>query len=379
MPEWISSAIGAGSSLLNQLFNRIFGLSTAEREQNEFNAFEAQKSRDWQESLFQQGNQFNAEQAQLNRDFQASQYQTAVKDMRAAGINPALAVGGVSGLSGASATAASAPGSAQASGSGRGIQSSLSEMLQGAMFAKDLQMKNAEIKRMESESFVNEMNAKLASTNAQYREKELGVFDRMNELQQAQYESALKSDDVQRRLHEAGISETEARRALEANQAVLAGIDAKTRFQLSMANIRLINAEAGLAYENTRVARESVEKVRAEINELYQRSILHAAQAGMYDQQTTNLLVEEGILRWNEKAKEFEVNHQNADRTWRIVGQVVNNAASVAGAAGSFIGGFGVYKSGLSALMKAKVPAGMPQQQLWLPRSTSEFGTNFVH
>lgn len=57
-------------------------------------------------SLQHDAQNFNAEQAQLNRDFQAEQnnlayqrastaYQTAVKDMKSAGLNPALA-GGVS-------------------------------------------------------------------------------------------------------------------------------------------------------------------------------------------------------------------------------------------------------------------------------------------
>lgn len=65
---------------------------------NEFTAQMWDKSAAWNESMFNRAMEFNAEQAQLNREWQekmrATAYQTAVKDMEAAGLNPIMAVNG---------------------------------------------------------------------------------------------------------------------------------------------------------------------------------------------------------------------------------------------------------------------------------------------
>lgn len=67
---------------------------TAAREANRFSAEQAEINRRFQAQQIEQANRFSADQAQLNRDFINSQrstsYQTAVQDLRQAGLNPAL-------------------------------------------------------------------------------------------------------------------------------------------------------------------------------------------------------------------------------------------------------------------------------------------------
>lgn len=63
-----------------------------------FNSGAWAEAANWNESMFNQSMAFNAEQAQLNREWQermdSTKYQRAIKDMKAAGLNPVLAVNG---------------------------------------------------------------------------------------------------------------------------------------------------------------------------------------------------------------------------------------------------------------------------------------------
>lgn len=103
-------------------------------EQYAFNSAQAQAANDftmqmweraagWNEDMFNRSMEFNAEQARLNREWQehmrATAYQTAVKDMEAAGLNPIMAVtgGGIqTGTGGAGAATIGAPSMSGGSG-----------------------------------------------------------------------------------------------------------------------------------------------------------------------------------------------------------------------------------------------------------------------
>lgn len=328
----LSGIIG---SIAPGISGQIFGLSKAEREQNEFNSFEAQKSRDFQQSLFTQGSEFNAEQAQLNRDFQATQYQTSVKDMQAAGLNPALAFGGISGMSGASASSSAAPAGAQASGSGRGVQSSLSEILQAASFAKSLEKMDSEIK---------ESNARtdLLGKETEYKGLEIGMFQPLTEAKLKQVDSQLQTEAVERRLKESGISVNEAQKAFLDKNTLLAGIDADTRGYLNQLEARQRVAQIGLTYQNSAESRRRVELINAEITETLQRAVTEAAQAGLYDQQSQNLLIESGILEYDKDIKGYQASKKKLSFTLDCVGKAVGAIGSLASSYGSIASGTGM-------------------------------------
>lgn len=111
-------------------------------------AIDAMMDKDSGRSGQNQANDFNAQQAQLNRDFQermrATQYQTTVKDLQAAGLNPMLAYS--NGGAGTPSGAVSAP-AQSAVGAG---MSSAKQGADTAMALKQLEMTDAQIQQVKA-------------------------------------------------------------------------------------------------------------------------------------------------------------------------------------------------------------------------------------
>lgn len=67
---------------------------------NQFTQASWEQAAAWNEAMFERQMEFNAEQARINREWQehmdSTKYQRAMADMKAGGLNPVLAAGGVS-------------------------------------------------------------------------------------------------------------------------------------------------------------------------------------------------------------------------------------------------------------------------------------------
>lgn len=165
-----SSLTGLGA-FLGALTNRIVGreLTGAEREQNVFNASQAQIDRDFQERMAN------------------TQYQRAVADMRLAGVNPALAMN-----NGGNA----APSGSPASGSGSGAFNSMSDLMQ-------LLMLKPQIELMRKQGQAAEDQGKAALRNAGSTEKDAETRRRSQIVDALLANNQIKIGDSLRQLNSA--------------------------------------------------------------------------------------------------------------------------------------------------------------------------------
>lgn len=375
----VSSVFSGLGSIGSLLLSQFMGLSKSEREQNQFNADQAQLNRGFQSQMQTQQNAFNASEAEKARSWTAlredTQYQRTVADMRAAGINPALAMnnGPIGASAAAPASAGSAPSGSAASGSGGG-RASLSEILQAAQMAKQLKLVDAQIANVKSDTSLNDAHAlqvdaqtkgqQLSNSEASIR---LEYMRPLSDAQLASLHSQLDNDKVRRALDQSGISLNEASRLLTLQNIIAASIDNDTRFEMNRVELRLRNAQVINTYQSTRESRARVKTLEAEAQELYQRCLLHAANANVADEQSRYIFEQTGLLKYDAEKKQFEVRYQKADRVWK-------NTQMVFG----MIRDFGIGVNGIAGAVSKFIPSSGSisgnSSSLFLPRSFNEGG-----
>jgi len=106
---------------------------------------------------------FSAQQAQLNRDFESRRYQIGVADLKAAGLNPGIAYGGVAPLSGAPATGGVNAGAPRV----RGTDVAASMQASSAVALQDAQRQNVEADTKVKDATESEIRARTPTYGVQ--------------------------------------------------------------------------------------------------------------------------------------------------------------------------------------------------------------------
>lgn len=327
-----SATLGGYMSLAQTAIQQHLPLSRAARQQNSFNAAEAQKARDWQENFY---NKYSSIEAQLR------QYESA-------GINPAAIFGSVS--------PSSVPSGAQASAGNQGASrlDAVNAMIQAIGLQQ--MIKNNEVDRTLKTAEADNVNAeteRLRNENSVFGER----WNFEKQLKFGQIDNITADTLVkrsQRELNLAGISEKDAHTALMRVQEILGKTDASFREQywksslatatLQQESLRLKNEHQridnkyqerywGNSLENMALSNEEkrkrnvqldnilsleIERTKTEIRNLKQQGIINEQEALYLEAKTTREAI--GILgevgKKNFLVADFRRNLNSSQRTF---------------------------------------------------------------
>lgn len=360
-----------GGALLNAglgVVGNFLGNKQAEKnqqKQNEFNAAEAQKTRDWQEMMWNKNNEYNTPLAQVNR-------------LQEAGLNPNLIYGNgtmqnVSPMASSGAQASSTPFNDSIAARHAKNFDAMMRGLQTAITMQELKNKKAEGDNIESNTNKNNAEAE----ESKQRKDNLATENKFN---LETFDARIIAIDLQNQLSEQQrlklYADTQtATKQLDQIDAVISNLQSST--DLNKAQVE--NIHTNIARTLALLPKE-IEQMNASITEALSRSVANKAsanasnaQAGYYGALSTQVskltpLLEKGAKldnnfkeiqnKWEDLTKKANLTHQ--ERLNRQL-KLLNEAQKV-----------------LNVKLKMTAPAEVQREWLGIAKDLTEIYKNFV-
>lgn len=323
--------------VLGNLVNQVTGsgLTDAQKEANAFSSAEAEKDRAFQEMQ------------------RTTQFQTSVKDMKAAGVNPALIYGG-SGATAGTTGGSSASSVSPSSGGAGELISFISSMVGASIQNRSLDM-NYDIERrklglQQQDLWLRENQFELQSQIglSQIKVNEAQAIVLKNNLRVMQSEIRLNSAKIQKIIREKAliVSQTDLNNSIallntiESEQRAKV-IEASINYTNSMAELNRLGAsELAVKIKNAKTSGEILELQKLEEYENYNMLIQRAA--------TYKEFLDATILKLKNDAALSE-----AQRKWMGFNSVVNGVSAVSEAAYDWV----TYGAGMPSAGRGGYPS----------------------
>ncbi len=325
-------------SLVNQVTGA--GLTDAQKEANAFSSEEAEKDRVFQEMQ------------------RTTQFQTSVKDMKAAGVNPALIYGGAGATAGTTGGASASSVSPSSGGAGE-LMSFLASMVGSSIQQEsiknqyDLGLKNLDLQSRALDLKEDELSLKFAVGQSQVKVNEAQAIVLKNTLKVQQSEINLNNEKMRKIIREKDlvVSQTDLNNSIallnkiESEQRAKV-IEASINYTNSMAELNKLGAsELAVKIKNAKTSGEILELQKLEEYEQYNMLIQRAA--------TYKDFLDATLLKLKNDAAFSE-----AQRKWMGFNSVVNGVSAVSEAAYDWVSyGAGVPRGGGGYVSSGSRPA----------------------